>query len=311
MSEPVPSSSADNPLNQSAAVATEPRPGQERSASLWGDAWRELIRNPVFVISSLFLLVVGSMALFPWLWTSKSHRDCNVSIAHLKPSSEHWFGTSILGCDSYTEAVYGAQPSLLIALMATAGITLIGVPVGTLAGFYGKWTDAIISRVLDIIFSLPFLLGAIVFLTVIRINQEWVIALILTLLGWPGIARLMRGNVIQAKNLDYVQAAKALGATNGRLMFRHIMPNAIAPVVVVATIALGGFVAAEATLTFLGVGLKPPDKISWGMMIAQHDDWFDSYPWLVLFPCGLLVGTVLSFILMGDALRDALDPKLR
>lgn len=316
MSEPS-TAGADSPVSQSAAVAgapskeDKPQASQDRNASLWADAVRELIKNPTFMISLLFLLLVGSMAAFPWLWTSKSFRDCNVSIAHLKPSAEHWFGTSILGCDSYAEAVYGARPSLLIALMATAGITLLGVPVGTLAGFYGGWTDTIISRILDIIFSLPFLLGAIVFLTVIRINEEWVIALILTVLGWAGIARLMRGNVIQAKNLDYVHAAKALGATNGRLMFRHILPNAIAPVVVVATIALGGFVSAEATLTFLGVGLKPPDKISWGMMIAQHDDWFDSYPWLVLFPCGLLVGTVLSFILMGDALRDALDPKLR
>lgn len=302
---------SESTISDPAGKDGPPTQSKGRSASLWADARRELIRNPAFVISSVFLLLVGSMGAFPRLWTSKDFQACDVAIASLKPSAEHWFGTSILGCDYYAAAIYGARPSLMIALMATAGITLIGVPVGTLAGFYGGWLDALISRILDIIFSLPFLLGAIVFLVIVRVNEEWVIALILTLLGWPGIARLMRGNVIQAKNLDYVHAAKALGAKNSRLMFRHILPNAIAPVVVVATIALGAFVAAEATLTFLGVGLKPPDKISWGMMIADHDDWFDSYPWLVLFPCGLLVGTVLSFILMGDALRDALDPKLR
>lgn len=318
MSEPFSGASAESQSSKVAVVEKtmrgdeSPKPaGQERSASLWADARRELIRNPIFVISVLVLIIVGSMGAFPELWTSKDFQQCNVVDAHLSPSAQHWLGTSILGCDTYAELVYGARPSLMIAVMATFGIVFVGVPIGTIAGFYGGWLDAIISRVLDIIFGIPFLLGAIVFLTVVRINQEWVIALILTILGWPSVARLMRGNVLQAKNLDYVHAAKALGASNSRLMFRHILPNAIAPVVVVATIVLGSFVATEATLTFLGVGLKPPDKISWGMMIAQHDDWFDSYPWLVLFPCGMLIITVLSFILMGDALRDALDPKLR
>lgn len=303
------------PMSQAGAVLNVPAKDDgvrsERSASLWADAWRELVKNPAFLIPMAWLLIVSSVALFPALWSPTNFRECFIQEAHLPPSADHWFGTSIAGCDSYAEAMYGARPSLLIALMATAGITFIGVPIGIMAGFYGGWMDTIISRVLDVIFSLPYLFGAIVFLTVLRVNQEWVIALILTLLGWPVVARIMRGNVLQAKNLDYVQAAKALGASDARLMFRHILPNAIAPVFVVATIALGTFVATEATLTFLGVGLKPPDKISWGMMIAQHDEWFDQYPWLVLFPCGLLVGTVLSFILIGDALRDALDPRLR
>lgn len=314
---PLSAASAESPLSKAEGIATglhkdgPPRQGKERSASLWADARRELLRNPAFLLSLLYLLLVGSMGAFPWLWTSKKFDDCDVSVSSLPPSAEHWFGTSLLGCDYYAQAIYGARPSLVIALLATAGILLIGVPVGIVAGFFGGWADAIISRVLDIIFSIPFLLGAIVFLVVIKDTTVWIIAGILMFFSWPSIARFMRGNVLQVRNLDFVHAAKALGATNGRLMFRHILPNAIAPVLVVATLALGAFVAAEATLTFLGVGLKPPKEISWGMMIAAHDDWFDDFPWLVLFPCGLLVGTVLSFILMGDALRDALDPKLR
>ena len=138
----------------------------------------------------------------------------------------------------------------------------------------------------------------------------WTIALALIVLGWTVIARIMRGSVIEARNLDYVSAARALGATNNRIMFRHILPNAVAPVVVYATIMLGSFVAAEATLTFLGVGLQPP-AASWGVMISMHQVYFAEDPWLLLFPVGLLVGTVLSFILAGDALRDALDPKLQ
>jgi peptide/nickel transport system permease protein/oligopeptide transport system permease protein len=164
--------------------------------------------------------------------------------------------------------------------------------------------------VTDIFFALPSLLGAIAFLTVVRDRSPLTIIAVLVILGWTTVARLMRGSVIQSKTLDYVQAARALGASNARLMFKHILPNAMAPVVVLATIALGSFVSAEATLSFLGVGLIPPD-VSWGIMISQNEDVFKDLPLLLVYPCVLLIGTVLSFILLGDALRDALDPKLR
>jgi oligopeptide transport system permease protein len=283
---------------------------RERSASLWADARRQLQRSPMFLIPLAYLLIVGSMAAFPRLWTSQDPRDCNVGRSRLGPSADHPFGFNNLGCDYYSHAIHGARPSLIIAIVATAGIVIVGGGLGLLAGFFGGWTDTIISRIIDIFFSLPFLLGAIVFLTVVDIRNIGTIALVLIILGWTTIARIMRGSVISSKNLDYVQAAKALGSSNGRLMIRHILPNAVAPVVVVATIALGAFVSAEATLTFLGVGLQPPEE-SWGIMITQHQVYFLEHPWLLIFPVALLVGTVLSFILMGDALRDALDPKLR
>ncbi|MFV2099953.1 ABC transporter permease [Micromonospora sp. LOL_024] len=284
--------------------------GKERSASLWADARRQLLRDPIFVIASLYVLVVGSMAAFPMLWTSQDPRNCNTDRSRISPSGEHPFGFDILGCDYYAHAIYGAWPSMVIAVMATSGIVLFGGTLGLLAGYYGGWVDTIISRVMDIFFSLPFLLGAIVFLTVIKRQNIWTITAVLFLLAWPSIARIIRGSVISSKDLDYVQAAKAVGARNSRLMFRHILPNAIAPMLVYATIVLGSFVAAEATLTFLGVGLQQPAQ-SWGIMISTHQVYFLEDPWLLLFPCGLLVGTVLSFILMGDALRDALDPKFR
>ncbi|MFG2063687.1 ABC transporter permease [Micromonospora sp. NPDC048871] len=284
--------------------------GKERSASLWADARRQLVRDPVFVIASLYILVVGSMAAFPWLWTSQDPRACSTDRSRIGPSWEHPFGYDILGCDYYSHAIYGARPSMVIAVMATSAIVIVGGLLGLLAGYYGGWVDTIISRVMDIFFSLPFLLGAIVFLTVIKRQNIWTITMVLFLLAWPTIARIIRGSVISAKDLDYVHAAKAVGARNSRLMFRHILPNAIAPMLVYATIVLGSFVAAEATLTFLGVGLQPPAQ-SWGIMISVHQVYFLEDPWLLLFPCGLLVGTVLSFILMGDALRDALDPKFR
>ncbi|GGM54315.1 peptide ABC transporter permease [Micromonospora sonchi] len=284
--------------------------GRERSASLWADARRQLVRDPVFVLSCLYILAVGSMAAFPKLWTGQDPRDCTTDRSRLSPGGEHVFGTDILGCDYYSHAIYGARPSMIIAIMATGTMIIIGGSLGLLAGYYGGWVDTIISRVMDVFLSLPFLLGAIVFLTVIKRQNEFTIAMVLFLLTWPVIARIIRGSVISSKDLDYVQAAKAVGARNGRVMFRHILPNAIAPMLVYATIVLGSFVAAEATLTYLGVGLQPPAQ-SWGIMISTHQVYFLEDPWLLLFPCGLLVGTVLSFILMGDALRDALDPKFR
>jgi peptide/nickel transport system permease protein/oligopeptide transport system permease protein len=187
---------------------------------------------------------------------------------------------------------------------------VLGGALGLLAGFYGGWVDTLISRIIDIFLSLPFLLGSLVFLTVFKKQDIFHISMVLVILGWTTIARVMRGNVIASKNLDYVAAARSLGAGNVRLMFRHILPNAVAPVVVLATIALGSFVSAEATLTFLGVGLQPPEE-SWGIMISDHQVYFLEKPWLLLYPTSLLIGTVLSFILMGDALRDALDPKMR
>ncbi|MDG4763788.1 ABC transporter permease [Solwaraspora sp. WMMD406] len=282
----------------------------ERNASLWADARRQLLRNPIFLAASLYLLAVGSMAAVPRLWTSQDPGDCNVQRSRTPPSGDHPFGFNNLGCDYYAHAIYGAQPSLRIAIFATLGIVLLGGAAGLLSGYFGGWTDAIISRIVDIFFSLPFLLGAIVFLTVIKQQNVWTLTAVLVVLGWTTIARIMRGSVLSSKGLDYVQAAKAMGASHTRLMLRHILPNSVAPMLVYATIALGAFVSAEATLTYLGVGLQAPEE-SWGIMISQHQVYFLEDPWLLIFPCGLLVGTVLSFILIGDALRDALDPKLR
>jgi peptide/nickel transport system permease protein/oligopeptide transport system permease protein len=287
-------------------------PSEQREAGLVADAWRQLRRSPTFVIPAIFILIVTSMALAPRLWTSKDPLACTVSggLSRNPPSAEHWFGTSILGCDYYAQAIYGARTSMLIALVATVGITVVGGTVGILAGFFGGWIDAILSRVTDVFLGLPFLLGAIVFLTILKVRSEWTLAAALIALGWTVIARIMRGSVLSSRHLDYVQAARALGSGRRRLIVQHILPNAVAPVVVYATTALGAFVSAEATLTFLGVGLQRP-AVSWGVMIDQHDGYYHEDPWLLALPVALVVGTVLSFVLVGDALRDALDPKLR
>jgi peptide/nickel transport system permease protein/oligopeptide transport system permease protein len=307
MTEPSPPVAILPPAPPAQLKSPEPA---ERGVSLWADARRQLLGNPVFVLSLVYVLVVASMAVAPTLWTDLDPRSCDLKFTRQAPSGDHPFGRNILGCDYYAFNVHGARPSLIIAVLGTVGVVLIGGLLGLLAGYYGRWLDAIVSRIVDIFFALPFLIGAIVFLSVMKIQSIVTITIVLVVLGWPPIARIVRGSVIAAKGLDYVQAARALGASNLRLMFRHILPNAAAPMIVYATILLGGFVAAEATLTFLGVGLQPPDE-SWGIAIADHQVYFLEDPWLLLFPSGLLFGTVLSFILMGDALRDALDPRLR
>jgi peptide/nickel transport system permease protein/oligopeptide transport system permease protein len=294
-------------------LATEraAEPGAERNASLWGDAWRDLRRRPVAIISFLVILLVSSMAAFPTLWTRTSPRDCNIRSSKAKPSAQHIFGANELGCDYYSMTIHGARNSIIVALAATTLVVLVGGLVGMTAGFYGGWVDGVLSRIADIFFALPFLLGALVFLSMLRSQSVWTVVLAFATLGWPTLARIVRSSVLATKNMDYVQAARSLGASDRRLLFRHILPNAAAPAIVVATIALGGYVAAEATLSYLGIGLQPPE-ISWGIMISQGESWVTSgYPHLLLFPAAFLSTTVLAFILLGDALRDALDPKLR
>ncbi|MQA26105.1 MAG: ABC transporter permease subunit [Micromonosporaceae bacterium] len=287
-------------------------PSTERNASLWADAWRELIRNPVFVLSSVAVLAVMSMALAPWLWTSLDPQDCEIELGRQGPGGGHFFGMTKDGCDMYASVIYGSRPSIAVAVLATLGVVLVGILTGILAGYYGRWVDAIISRVVDIVMGLPFLLGAITLLALWRKREWYAVVAVLIVLGWPLVTRIMRASVLATKNMDYVQAARSLGASDLRIITRHVLPNAIAPVIVVATIALGSYVAAEATLSFLGVGLRPP-TVSWGVLITHGTQWALSpgHAYLLLVPAGLLVVTVLAFILMGDALRDALDPKLR
>lgn len=182
--------------------------------------------------------------------------------------------------------------------------------MGGLAGFFGGWWDALLSRIADIFFGIPIILGGLVFLSVITSGSVWPVIGFIVLLGWPQISRIARGSVVSAKQNDYVQAARALGASNSRILLRHIAPNAVAPVIVVATIALGTYITLEATLSFLGVGLKPP-TVSWGIDISAASTQIRNAPHMLLWPAGALSLTVLAFIMLGDAVRDALDPKLR
>ncbi len=281
-----------------------------RPASLWSDAWRELRRNPLFVISAILILVMVVMAIFPQLFTSADPRSCNLVHSLERPSAEHIFGYDLQGCDYYARTVYGARVSISIGLLVTVFAVLIAVVLGSLAGYYGAFLDTIIARITDVWFAIPTILGGIVILSLIGQRGLFQVSLVLIVLGWPTMLRLLRSAVLSAKEQDYVDAARALGAGDFRIIVRHILPNAIAPVIVYATITVGVIISAEAALSFLGVGLQLP-AISWGLMISVAQTRILSAPHLLLFPGLFLSVTVFSFILMGDALRDALDPKLR
>jgi len=291
-----------------------------RDASLWSDAWRQLRRNPFFIVSSLLILVFIVMAIKPDLFTSADPRACNLRDSLLRPSSAHRFGTDLQGCDYLARTIYGARVSISIGLLVTFGSVVVAVLLGGLAGYYGGLTDSLIARVTDVWFAIPTILGAIVFLSVAEsmdvlpdIVQErgiWTVGLALIVLGWPTIMRLMRSSVLSIKEMDYVAAARSLGASDARILWRHILPNAMAPVIVYATITVGIIIAAESALSFIGVGLQLP-AISWGLMISGAQNRILRAPHLLLFPGLFLSAAVFSFILMGDALRDALDPKLR
>ena len=290
-----------------------------KGRSLWANAWIELRRNPLFWISAVLIVLFVVMAAFPQLFTNKDPSFADLRLARQKPSAEAWFGYDSQGYDVYARTVYGARSSILVGLFATAFTLVFGSAMGIIAGFFGGWVDAVLSRIGDIFFAIPLLLGGILVLYTFPSNLEtpYIIVVLkvviaMAVVGWPNLARLMRASVLQVKPNDYVQAARALGASPARIILSHILPNSLAPVIVVSTINLGAFIAVEATLSFLGIGLQPP-AISWGLSISQASGigLIRLAPHMLLFPSLFLVLTVLAFIMLGDAIRDALDPKLR
>lgn len=283
-----------------------------RQNSLWSDAWGELRRKPLFWIGAVFGAGFVLMALLPQVFAGGADpRACSLANSNAKPSAEHWFGFDQQGCDYLANVVHGARNSLVIGLLAVLVILVLGVVVGAVSGFYGGVVDSVLSRLTDVFYALPLILGALVVLrSGILGRGVAAVAVALALFGWMTAMRLVRSQVIAVKSSDYVAAARAMGASNRRILVRHILPNAVAPVLVYATITIGVLIAAEATLTFLGVGLQRP-AISWGLQIEAGQSLLRTAPHLVLFPSLVLTLTVMAFIMMGDALRDALDPRHR
>ena len=318
-----PMSAVDDAVVDTAVEGNEPEQAKdkEKSRSLLQDAWYDLSRRPAFWISSVLILIMLLMALFPQLFTFFSPNPdpyyADLTKARQAPSAQAWFGYDGQGYDVYSRTIYGARASILVGVFTTIGVMIIGGIIGLFSGFLGGWVDAVLSRMGEIFWVIPLLLGGVLFLYTFPSNLETPylvvvgkVVLVMSILGWPRIARIMRSAVLQVKPLEYVQAARALGASPLQIIFKHVLPNAFTPVIVVATIDLGAYIATEATLSFLGIGLQPP-TISWGVAISEASGLglLQNAPHMLLFPSLFLCITVLSFIMLGDAVRDAFDPK--
>lgn len=283
-----------------------------RTAS--SDAWKDLLQQPIFVVSALYLGLILAIAAFPapfaGLFGNGDPRACDLANSSQSPSPGHPFGMDVQGCDLWANVMYGARPSITIGLTVTIVAVVIAIVLGSLAGYVGGIVDTLFGRISDIFYGFPFIVAAIVILKMLNSRSVFTVAMVLSIFSWPFMARLMRATVLEKKNAEYVQAAKALGASNLRIMAKHILPNAVSPVIVMASLGIGGTIAGEAGLTFLGVGLQAP-TISWGLQLNTAQSYFLDYPHLLIFPALVLSLTVLSFTLIGDAVQDALDPKRR
>lgn len=313
MPEPKDATDTEAPAGTAAAAEATPAPGKPHS--LWSDAWHDLRRKPAFLISASVVLLLLVIAAFPTLFTSTNPHSGDLTRHYLQDPqltkffSAEWLGYDQQGRSIYARVIHGTRASVVIGISVTAIVLVFGSLIGMIAGYFGGWLDAVLSRLIDTFMGIPFLLGGMVILVSFRERSIVLVTLALAFLSWTTVARVMRGSVISIKQSDYVAAARSLGAGTWRILLRHILPNAMAPVIVVAMVALGGFITAEAVLSFLGLGLT--DTISWGGDINRGQDQIRVALHILIFPSIMLSVTILSFLTLGDAVRDALDPKLR
>jgi len=289
------------------------------SRTLWGDAWRRLRKNRLALVALVWLLIILVTALTADLWVARAFGDpttidSTTAAANrlMGPTAGHPLGTDDLGRDILGRLIYGSRASLTVGVAAVSISVIIGLLLGALSGFYGGMTEAFIMRITDVFLAFPYILFCVLILAMLPPGARGIGPVILSigLLGWPSFARLFRSSVLSVKQNDYVDAGRAVGASDSRLMFRHIMPNAIAPIIVYATMSIGGTILTEAALSFLGLGVQPP-QISWGRMINDGRSYLISNPGLVFWPGFAIILTVLAFTLLGDGLRDALDVKMK
>ena len=306
--------------------------GQVQQRSLWIDAWRRLLRNKAAVIGLAFIIFEIAIALAAPLvapYDYASH-DRNNTATTQRPSRAHLLGTDGQGRDVLSRVIYGARISLSVGFAAEAIILLIGVPLGLMAGFYGRWVDTLLMRFVDIMYAFPDLLFMITLMVYLKAKLPTLtsgpllplknlylatggvagILLALAFTSWLTLSRLVRGEVLSLKRREFVEAAQAIGASNGQIMRQHLLPNALAPIIISATIGIPTAILAEAGLSFIGIGINPPTP-SWGQMISEGLTGLRSVPHMVLAPAVALALTVLSFNFLGDGLRDALDPRMK
>lgn len=297
----------------SAAASPEPNEVKEqpKGISAWGIAWRQIRRDPgalvaMSVIVLLVLVAIFAPQLSPW---DPARPDRAVSFRATPPSAEHWLGTDRAGRDVLSRLIYGARVSLAVGFGSQLLSLFFGVLFGLVAGYFGGIVDTLVSRLIEVLQAFPSLLLLIVLS--VTIGPGLVTAYVaLGIVGWSGVARLVRGEALKLRNSEYVEGARALGARNARVLLRHVFPSVLPSLIVIYSIGVGGAIIGEATLSFLGLGVQPPTP-SWGQMIADGQSYLTTAWWISVFPGLAIAIVVLAFNFLGDTLRDALDPRMR
>jgi peptide/nickel transport system permease protein len=282
---------------------------EEKLLPPWKEAWLAFCKNRTAVLGLaivIFFIVVAICA--PWIAPYEFDKQ-NLKDRFIAPNSEHWFGTDDFGRDIFTRVVYGARISLWVGFFSVLGSVIFGTALGIIAGYYGRWVDAIISRIFDIMLAFPSILLAIAVVAILGPSlQNALIAI--AIINIPNFGRLVRSKVLSVKQEEYIMAARAVGMKDSRILLKHILPNSISPVIVQATLAIATAIIEAAALGFLGMGAQPPAP-EWGKMLSDSKNYIMNAPWTLFFPGMAIMLTVLGFNLMGDGLRDVLDPKMK
>jgi peptide/nickel transport system permease protein len=299
-------------------VGSSPLPGGPNLAGgvdlaaprpLRADVWRRFRQNKLAMVGLGFIVLLVLVAVFAPLIAQYGPTERTPGAFREPPSGDHWFGTDQIGLDVFSRVVYGARISLRVGILATLIAITIGLVLGATAGYVGGWIDSLIMRITDIFLAIPYIILAIAVATIFGKSVNSVI-LVLGFTGWLGICRIVRASFLSLRRLEYIEAAQALGFSRRRIIFRHMLPNALQPIIVYGTVAIGSVILSEAALSFLQVGPTPPTP-AWGLMVAEAKSTLSNGPHQLFFPGLAIFLTVLSFVFVGDGLRDALDPKLK
>lgn len=275
------------------------------------DAWRRFVRNKVAVGAAVLLLLLILLVVFgPLLSGYPIDEKMNATARNQAPGKEHWFGTDTMGRDLFTRVCAGGRASILTGLAGAAIVIVIGSVYGGIAALSGGRTDILLMRVVDILSSVPNLLVIILISVVLDSKSIGTMILAMTITGWCSTARIVRSQMLQISHSDYVMAARLMDVPSFQIVLRHLIPNTMSVIIVDATFRIPGFIFSEAFLSYVGLGVQPP-RTSWGALAAAAQGMFQFYPWQLLFPAGMIALTMLAFTLLGDGLRDALDPRLR
>lgn len=280
----------------------------QQGRSLWQDAYSRLFRNRLAVFGLVVLIGMILLAILANWITPYSYEAQDLNLGASPPSNEHWLGTDTLGRDLFTRVLFGGRVSLMVGFLATSVALTIGVAWGTISGYFGGRVDNLMMRTVDILYAMPFTIFIILLMVVFGQNI-YLLFLAIGAVEWLTMARIVRGQVMTIRNQEYIDAAICIGLSRHQIIWRHVLPNVLGPIIVYTTLTIPNVILLESFLSFLGLGIQPPQS-SWGVLISNGVETMEEYPWLLIYPAFVLSLTLFSLNFLGDGLRDAMDPKI-